>query len=337
MSHTFWGFKIEPKQTRKVAVPQNHVLHITHAAVERPLDGEDSSGRVAIRCKSARSPLKFVICTLSDTKDQCKLDLKFASIKAKAALPSTSAIGGRKAQNVQPQNSQSSKGKYTKKGRAKKRQPDLLEVNIPQKKGEKRKSPSTNEEKGRREQNKAVAEFSHVGDWNYPVHLTGYLIHETQSKNQTPKSELMQLKSLINAEYESTTEPTEGEGEEEGEEGVEEGGREGEVTQPGKPLTDEAEGNEAEGNEEEDDEEDDEEDEEDEQKEIGNGKQEATSESAEKPLFSLDDLKQILKDAKGDDAEKGKKKKKQEKAPEPAEKKAKKDAKKAESKNKQKV
>jgi len=153
-------------------------LHITHAAVERPLDSDDGSGRVAIRCKSSRSPLKFVVCTLSDSRDQCRLNLKFSALKSKGQT-SANTPGGRKGHN---QNSQSSKGKYSKKGKAKRRQPDLADP-------EKGDQASSKEGKKRNEQPKAVAEFSHVENWNHPVHLTGYLINVSQKNNLTPSFE----------------------------------------------------------------------------------------------------------------------------------------------------
>jgi len=197
MSQQFWGITLEPKSIRKVAVAPFHVLHITHAAIERPLDSDDVTGRVAIKCRSGRSPLKFIVCTLSDAQDQCSLNLMFSQ-------SAKSATASKDQKNPKFQNPQSGRGRYSKKGRAKRRQPDLTEPLVTQK-GVKRKAARDSDgeaeepEKRREKAAQAVAEFYHHGSLAYPVHLTGFI------ENVNPKSafastlEQMQLANLEEA------------------------------------------------------------------------------------------------------------------------------------------
>jgi len=72
----------------------------------------------------------------------------------------------------------------------KKRQPDLLKVDIP---GERKKAPEPTEKERPRKENKSVAEFSVVGDWGHPVHLTGFLVHVPDLSSSTPRSAFQQV------------------------------------------------------------------------------------------------------------------------------------------------
>jgi len=90
MAHRFWAVKLEPKQSRKLKLPPNHFLHITHAAVERSRENENKSGRLNVVCKAGRGgPQRFIVCTLSDTQEQVSLNLKISSGPAQKNNPTT--------------------------------------------------------------------------------------------------------------------------------------------------------------------------------------------------------------------------------------------------------
>jgi len=97
--------------------------------------------------------------------------------------------------------------KLAKRGRAKKKQPELLSVTIPTKGGKKLNEDKEEDDPKKRRRGKqkgmeSVAEFSLVGDWTVTVHLTGYTINVPTRSSRLSTSP-QTLKDIIDAQADS--------------------------------------------------------------------------------------------------------------------------------------
>jgi len=253
-SHCFWALKLSPKKTGKVKIPPYHVLHITHAAVEkRAEDTETETGRFLSLLCTADHFQKIVVCTLYSEvgQDRLPLNLRFAAGPLtginKHKKGSKSSTSGSKGGGKNNKQSNQPSQKLIKRGRAKRKQPELLQVSpklLPPQQQAKRRS-----RKGKNFELRVVAEFTTVGNWGRVVYLSGYSVNSRylhanvdrfpSDKPDIPaglpffgseEEELDELGEVVDegdkADDEDDSElkgkEKEGEGEQEGEEGGEE-------------------------------------------------------------------------------------------------------------------